>query len=112
LPAFRLGAGRSALWQRHDPPAKRFGDPPLESLLAKRPAAIRRSTQIVEESVFERGPKHRPVSHLPLSLCPADPVVKFMTGHKRIGCALGMGAIARPTIARATVAARHGRLLG
>jgi hypothetical protein len=44
------------------PPAgtKRFGDPPLESRVAERPAAIRRSTQIVEESVFERNPKQRP----------------------------------------------------
>ena len=87
-------------------------DLPLESRVAERPAAIRRTTQIVEESVFERSPKQRPVFLLPLSLCTADPVVKFVTGHKRIGCALGMGAVARPTIVRATVAARHGRLVG
>ncbi len=84
MPLFDFGTRRSALRQRRDPTAERFGNLSLEALVAECPTAIRGCTQVLDKGAVERGPKQGLVCLLTIGRRAADPLVKLMTGEERI----------------------------
>src|SRR6266568_1184132 len=90
--------GPASLRQGYDAAAEGFRDLLLEARVAERPAAIRCGAQVLHEVLVQRGAKQRAILLLARGRRTPKPVIEFMTGQKKIGSALRMGAIARPAI--------------
>lgn len=84
MPLFGLVARRPAPWQGRDPAAKRFGYLPFESRVAECPATMRRSAQLLDKCVIERGAKQRPVSRLPIGGRLGNPPINLMIRNKGV----------------------------
>ena len=92
------GFRRASLRQGHDATAEGLRNLPFEARVAERPAAIRCGAQVLDEILVQRGAKQRAILLLSCGRRTSNSVIKFMTGQKKIGRALRMGAMARPAI--------------